>query len=99
MLTLLFLLACDGGDASVDSGTDAAEPTGESLYGAICGNCHGIDGTGTTAPSLHDQASTLTVEEVAIIATEGKGDMYPTRATDEEAALIADYVVNELLAP
>ena len=102
MWWLLVLLACDGTDpeAGDSSATDTAEESldGEGLYLRSCGNCHGVDGAGVSAPSLADRATGWTAEEVADVAINGAGYMGPQNVTETEALEIGDYVVETLLA-
>ncbi len=77
----------------------AGEPDPSQLFYATCSGCHGADATGTDrGPDLSWQAADLSLEEVVDVILDGEGSMDPVDLTSEEAHLVADHLIEVLLA-
>jgi len=81
----------------------AAAPDGKALYSSKCAMCHGQDGApkkmaeGSKAFGDPEFKKTATADSIVADTKNGKGKMKPVKVTDEEAKVIADYILT--LAP
>jgi len=70
---------------------------GELEYGARCSNCHGVDGTGISAPSLYDVVPPLTDEalvEVILYGTDYGMPDYEGQLTNQSFADLIAYLTS-----
>jgi putative heme-binding domain-containing protein len=91
----MLTVAAAAGMATAQSLTAAGE--GKQLFGALCENCHGVNGTGDEAPSLNRPTLTYAKDDAALrkIIGDGlpeRGMPRVRRMTDDEIALLATYV-------
>jgi hypothetical protein len=94
-LITVSLLSLGGCDAPGTSG----EPDPSQLFFATCSGCHGGDATGTDrGPDLTWQAADMSVDEVVDVILDGEGSMDPVDLTSEEAHVVADHLIDVLLA-
>ena len=88
MIAFLWLVACAPED----------EPDGPSLYIDACASCHGNVGQGTVqGPDLGIVTMGMDVDEVVDVILMGTDAMPPIAMTEEEAELVADFLLNDLL--
>lgn len=85
---LLFLSGC-GGDAA-DEPKDA-----EGLYKKSCIGCHGSDLKGASGPAVTNMKDKYTEEELHTLIMEGKGMMPGKLLTDEQAQLVAEWLMEK----
>ena len=90
-LTIASLVGCSA------PGTGEADPS--QLYFASCSGCHGGDARGTDqGPDLTWHAADLETDEVVDVILDGAGSMPAVNLDADDAWLIADHVVEVLLA-
>src|SRR5882672_8107987 len=94
-LALILAVSTAAGVAAAQSLTAAGE--GKQLFGALCENCHGVNGTGDDAPALNRPTLTYATDDAALrrIIGDGlpeRGMPRVRRMTDEEITVLASYV-------
>lgn len=79
-MLVLWLAACSGGDANVDT----AEVRGEKIYKNICATCHGVDPNyeGTIGPAIAGSSRELVEAKVV------RGEYPPGYTPKRETALM-----------
>lgn len=94
----LLLAACSGDETSSPTATDSP---GAQIYAASCAGCHGADGSGGRAPAIGDGLAGAKYDRDAIveIILEGKGAMPSIGLSSADAAVVADFVRDELGRP
>lgn len=71
--------------------------SGQSLYGTYCSACHGESGNGSDqGPSLEEEVVENSEEDIVDVILNGDDNMEPVDVSEEEAAIIAAYVKNDL---
>lgn len=73
-----------------------SDSSGKQLFAKNCVACHGADGSLGVSGARNLQQSVYTKEQIITQIKEGKGMMtsFKGRITDEDMALIADYVIS-----
>lgn len=84
------------GIAKDGASTELVANDGKALYEANCVVCHGNDGKLGISGAADLSASTLDAAGVKDVILHGKNMMQPVSVSDEQAALIADYVTGSL---
>lgn len=84
------------GIAKDGANTELVANDGKALYEANCVVCHGNDGKLGISGAADLSASTLDATGVKDVILHGKNMMQPVSVSDEQAALIADYVTGSL---
>lgn len=94
----LLLAACSGDEASAPTATDSP---GARIYAASCAGCHGADGSGGRGPAIGDGRASEEFDRDAIveIILEGKGAMPSIGLSEADAAVVADFVLDDLGRP
>lgn len=67
---------------------------GEEIYMNSCAACHAQDLSGAVGPSLRNVGNSFSVEEIHSIIVNGKDSMPSIYLTDDEAALVADWLLD-----
>ena len=94
-LALILTVSTAAGMAAAQSLTAVGD--GKQLFGALCENCHGVNGTGDEAPALNRPTLTYATDDAALrrIIGDGlpeRGMPRVRRMTDDEIAVLATYV-------
>lgn len=90
LLFALLLSACGGDDDGEEVSMDPEE-----IY-KNCIACHGTDREGRNGPSLQNIGGKYTAEEIVDIIQNGKGGMVAiTRVTEEQAEVLAEWLIEQ----
>ncbi len=86
---------CSGGSADGADGADGGTaPDGETIFNSTCTGCHGADGSGGTGPDLNAEVPGEDLEDLIDVVMNGKGGMPGVVPDADNAAAVAQYVLD-----
>jgi cytochrome c551 len=93
--TSFVLAACGGAGEDQSTGETTSVDEASQLYKNSCSQCHGGKLEGGFGPALNASGENLSQEEIITIIEEGKGRMPANLLQSEEAALVAEWIVEQ----
>jgi|SRR5690625_3503748 len=82
----------NGGDAVVEENNGEVLTDPEEIYANACASCHGADLSGGVGPNLEAVGSSLSVDEISDIITNGQGTMPGGLVSPEETEILAEWL-------
>ncbi|HLS22516.1 MAG TPA: cytochrome c [Pseudogracilibacillus sp.] len=86
-------LAEENGEEVVEDNGGEETSDVEAIYANSCAACHGDDLSGAVGPDLTAVGGSLSAEEIEDIILNGLGSMPPVSVSEEEAAELAEWLV------